>query len=317
MINIENEPLRNARNGTSVSMRIKAYFRKYPNSTVVECCRILGLDYRRYGGRARKIKHDLKHWTQSIAPVTDQYGRPLKPLVSVHRQEYRFEQPVPVGYVAILREKAQSCRVKEAWYRSSNRNRQLEYFDDYVSIRVYPKSGTCRILPRRSLAFDDLRVCVGDVFAKILPSQAILSDSFRCMMNSLQLARLHRAFYVGPIAPFRIACYRHSHGLDIRADASHPEHLEIHEDWPTWLSPLLESQRNQNQVITENTKIVGNFASEIQNHLHVMKGIGLAVDRLDEATRNLTETIGGKSGNENKKNRLSSATRHSGGDGSC
>jgi hypothetical protein len=281
-------------------MAIKEYFTKYPNSAPRECCRQLGLDYRRYNGRVRKIKHDLKIWRQPIAPVTNHEGRPLEPLVGVHRQEYHFAKPVPENFVLILEEKAQPYRVEKAWYRSPNRNRQLEYFDDCVSIRVYPKSRTCRILPRRNMLFDELRVKVEDGFAKVLSARDLISETFDHMINGLQVARRHRTFHVGPVTPFGIGFYRESHGLDILADRSHPEHLEVHESWPTWLSPLLECQQNQSLALENNTKVVGEFASQIQSHLHVMEGIGLAADRLNEATRNLTRAIDSWS---NKKKR--------------
>jgi hypothetical protein len=303
MTKIDGESLRNNSNSPDISMAIKEYFNKYPNSAPRECCRQLGLDYRRYNGRVRKIKHDLKIRRQSISPVThhNHDGRSLKPLVGIHRQEYRFAKPVPEDFVLILEERAQPCRVEKAWYRSPNRNRQLEYFNDYVSIRVYPKSGTCRILPHRTMPFDELRVKVEDVFAKVLSAKDLLSETFDHMINGLQVARRHRTFCIGPVTPFRIGFYRESHGLAILADRSHPEHLEVHESWPTWLSPLLEHQRNQDLALENNTKVVGEFSSQIRSHLHVMEGIGLAADRLDEATRNLVRAIDSWS---NKKERL-------------
>lgn len=77
--------LRNDCNDGDVSVSIKEYFSKYPRSTARECCRQIGLDYKKYGGRARKIKHDLKRFRQSIVSVTDQHGRLLKPLIGIHR----------------------------------------------------------------------------------------------------------------------------------------------------------------------------------------------------------------------------------------
>ena len=276
------ETLRNARNDPALSHKIKEYFYKYPNSTAKECCRALDLDYLKYGGRARKIKHDTIRWMQSTVAVTDSHGQLPKPLTSVHRLEFGFEQPVPAGFVAVLEEKACAGRVEGAWYRSPNRNRQLQYFDENISVRVYPKSGTCRILSRRPLGFEDLRVHVEDAFGKALPTRAYLGDSFKAMISGLQVARRHRTFQVGPLTPFKVDFYRNSLGLSILADASHPECLEVHENWPTWIPPLLEFQRSQTQAIESNTKVASEFASQISTHLHVMQGIGSAVDRLNE-----------------------------------
>jgi hypothetical protein len=151
------------------------------------------------------------------------------------------------------------------------------------------------------MSFDELRVIVEDGFAKVLSAKDLLSDTFDHMINGLQVARRHRTFCIGPVTPFRIGFYRESHGLDILADRSHPEHLEVHESWPTWLSAMLEHQRNQSLALGNNTRVVGEFASQIQSHLHVMEGIGLAADRLNEATRNLIRAIDRWS---NKKERL-------------
>lgn len=281
-------PLRNARNETSVSHNIKQYFTEHPHSTAKECCRSLILDYSRYGGRARKIKHDIIRWMQSTVPVTDPHGQLPKSLTSVHRLEFGFQEPVPASYVAVLEEKALAARVEGAWYRSPNRNRQLEYFDEHVSVRVYPKSGTCRIHPHQATTFDDVRVHVEDAFANVLPARAVLSDSFQEMMNGLQVARRHRTFHIGPVTPFKVDFYRPSLGLDILADGSHPEHLEVRENWPAWIPPLLELQRN-------NTTALSQFASQISSHLHVMQGIGQAADRLNEAVRHLAQIINYKS----------------------
>lgn len=288
---VPEQPLHNARNDPTGSSNIKEYFAKYPNSTASQCCRVLRLDYHKYGGRARKIKHDLACWRKSIAPVTPSDGRPLNALASVHRVEFGFKDRVPVAYVSALAQKAAAGRVEGVWYRSPNRNGQLEYFDSQVSVRVYPKSGTCRITPRESMRFGDVRVYVEDALAKGLPARALLSDAFSDMMNGLQLASRHRTFYVGQITPFKVGFYRQSLGLSILADGSHADHLEVHENWPTWIPPLLEFQRSQAQAIEANTKVLSDFASQIEKHLNAVRGIGKAADRLNEAVNNLTLTI--------------------------
>ncbi len=252
---------------------------------------MLGLDYGKYGSRARKIKHDMNSWRETIVTVTSQNGRPLKPLTSVHREEFRFREPVPVGFVALLEEKAVSERVGGAWYRSPNRNRQLEYFDDSVSIRVYPKRGTCRITPRRGLTGEQLRVGVEDAFCKALPARVFLDDAFKRMMMGLQSARRHRTFRIGPVTAFRNDFYKYSHGLRILADASHPEYLEVHEGTPVWIPCLFELQRILSSAIESNTRVVSDFALQIKSHLHVMKGIGKAIDLLNETIRKMNKTV--------------------------
>jgi len=289
----EDKPLGNGCNSSAESISIKQYFMKYPNSTAKECCKILRIDYQKLGGRARKIKHDLLMWKRSIVPVTIQNGQAPRPLTS-HRLEYRFLEPVPEAQVAILNEKVLGDRVEGIWYRSPNRNRQLEYFDKEISMRIYPKSGTCRIIPRRVISFEELRVKIEDVFAKVMPAKVLLSESFRKMVDSLQVKHRHRTFHTGPMPPFKNRFYRDSLGIDILSDGSHPEYLEVHEYWPSWIPTLLEFQRSQGLAIERNTKAVSDFASQIESHLDVMKGIGTAADRLNMAVRDLARIIHGE-----------------------
>jgi len=207
--------------------------------------------------------------------------------------EYRFREPVPAGFVVALGQKAQAGRIEGIWYRSSNRNKQLEYSDGQVSIRVH-QNGTCRILPRRRMAFDDFRACIEDAFLKGLPARAILSDSFRRMMSGLQVSRRHRSFHVGRITPFKVDFYHSSLGLDILADTSHPEYLEIHENWPSWIPVLIEFQRVQNSAIESNTRVLSEYTTQIKSHLHALSSIGTAVGRLSEATEALSQLIDSK-----------------------
>lgn len=287
MIALEGE---RSRNVGSVSTEIRGYFHRYPYSSAKACCKALGLEAKIYGGRARKVKHDQLRFNKSVVSVTN-YGRPLRSLTGVHRQEFGFKEPVPLGFVAVLEEKAYDYRVGGKWYRSPNRNRQLQYFDDRVSIRVYPKSGTCRILPLHRMTYEELRVHVEDVFAAVLPLRATLSDSFGSMIRGLQIARQHRTFRVGPVTPFNVGYYEPSLGLRILADGSHPEYLEVHEGWPSWIPRLFEAQRDQSSAIEGHTKVISDFTTQIQSHLHAMKGIGRAADRLNETVTILTELL--------------------------
>jgi len=230
-------------------------------------------------------------WKRSIVTVTSGHERPLNPLTSIHRLELRFKERVPASFVVLLEEKARQRRISGEWYRSLNRNRQLEYFDENVSVRVYPKSGTCRILPRRHMTFEDVRVHVEDVFAKALPTKALLSESFRRMRDGLQVVSRHRSFPVGPITPFKVNFYKPSLGLDILADGSHPEHLEVRETWPTWIPGLFELQRKNSMAVSE-------FAAQIATHLNVMRGIELAANRLNETIRRFQQLVGGESERE-------------------
>jgi len=285
--------LRNNCNDHEISLNIKEYFRNFPNSTGKECCRVLGISYEKYGGRARKIKYDFIKWRKMICAssgVSNGKGRLLNRLNPIHRLEYSFKEPVPEDIVDVINERALPNKAPDIWYRSPNRNKQLTYFDSDIHVRIYPKSRNSRIFPRKAMSYEGLMVRVKDSFFHVLPSNVLFSDSFNDIINSLQVKSRHRVFPVGAITPFRNSYYRYSLGLEILADKSHPNYLEIHESWPTWIIPLLDSQRSQNSIIEDNTKAISEFASQIKSHLHVMEGIGKAVDRLNDATHNLAGT---------------------------
>jgi len=141
------------------------------------------------------------------------------------------------------------------------------------------------------MTFEELRVHVDDAFGQALPARSMLSEAFTRMMTGLQVSERHRIFRVGPLSPFKVGYYRDSLGLDILADGSHPEYLEVRERWPSWIAPLLEAQREHNRVIDSSSKVVSDFTTQIKSHLHVMEGLGSATDRLNEAVGRLNETI--------------------------
>jgi hypothetical protein len=149
------------------------------------------------------------------------------------------------------------------------------------------------------VGFGELRVRVSDAFARVLPVKAFTSDVFGDMLKGLQVASQHRTFRVGAVTPFKVDFYRDSLGLNIQADGSHPEHLEVHENWPSWIAPFLEFQRGQTEAIESNTKVLSDFATQIKSHLDAIRGIANAADRLNEAINNLTLTIHREPNNQN------------------
>jgi hypothetical protein len=253
--------LYNTSNDNKVSLKIGDYLSKYPNTSPKECCRILNISHKVYGNRVRQIKHRIKKRKESIVPVT-QDGRVVKAHKTVHHTEYNFKEPMPESYILVIEEKAKKVRIKGEWYHSPNRNKQLYYFDDDVSIRIYPKSGTCRINARRDMPFEELRVKIENIFAEILPARSTLSSCFKDMINGLQVSQRHRIFPVGPLTPFKNRFYRDSLGFDILSDKSHPEHLEVHEHWPTWIPTLFEGIRELKKSVDANTQALHDLRNE-------------------------------------------------------
>jgi hypothetical protein len=146
------------------------------------------------------------------------------------------------------------------------------------------------------MTYPDLRAFIEDAFAKALPSRALLSDSFGCMISGLQVAQRHRTFRIGPVTPFKVNFYKDTLGLGILADGSHPEHLETHENWPPWIPPLFEFQRSQASALEKNTKVLSEFTSQITRHLEVMAGIASAAGSLKGTASGLKEAVGSLTG---------------------
>lgn len=86
-----------------------------------------------------------------------------------------------------------------------------------------------------------------------------------------------RTFLIGRVDPFKIDFYRKSLGIVLKADGSHPEHIEVDETYPAWIRPLLEA----------NIEI----AKNLKSHVAVMKGIENAVDKLAKILERLEEKI--------------------------
>jgi len=227
-------------------------------------------------------KCNLKRWTR-----TKIYGQLPKPLLAAHRVEWELEKPLDMITLSILSVEAGKCRPKlsdprpvDRWYVIPNRNNMREFHNEFVTVRVFPKSGTVRILAGQEMDFETLRRHVKIAFLK----GGLDSDTAEMKSRLLVPAEKHRTFKVGPVTPFKIDYYKDPLGLTIKADGSHPEHIETVEGWPSWVKPLIESQGRQTEAITALTE-------QIELHLEVMKGINEAVKDLRVSTDLLRESL--------------------------
>jgi hypothetical protein len=253
----------------------------FPESRPIEVARILAKRlypsnsremfpavYEKYQNMIRVRKSNLKRWR------TDKvYGRPLKALVESHRREWCFERPLAVGFILRVKGVASRCTpgvVDEkpvgVWYVVPNRNRQLEYHDELVSVRVMPQSGTVRILLGKEFAagfsYEDLEKCVSGAF---MLGGLTYKESAE-LVQGLQVSSRHRVFHIGAVTPFKIPFYKESLGLTISADGSHPDHLETTEEYPSWVRPLLTA-------IAKQTQVVSALTDQIHRHLGILADI--------------------------------------------
>lgn len=226
-------------------------------------------------------------------------GRLPTSLVSSHRVEWTVEKPVGMPALLKLNREAEKCKPKKrdpkpvgVWYVIPNRNRMREYTDLDITVQVFPISGTVRILPGHEMAWPELK---GYVERAFLMGGL---DVEECERLSEQLIpnRRHKTFEVGPVSPFKIDHYAKSLGITISADGSHPKHIETHEDWPSWIKPMLnafakqtEAADKQASAALQQTEVNKELAKQIGLHLSVMRGIEKNVGKLDVSTTNLVK----------------------------
>jgi len=219
--------------------------------------------------------------------TTKIYGRLPKPLLAAHRVEWSLEKPLDmptllvIGAVAGKRKpRLDQARPVGEWYVVPNRNNMREFHNEFVTVRVFPKSGTVRVLAGQDMSFEVLRRHVTIAFLKA----GLSLEQAELKSRLLVPAERHRTFRVGPVTPFKIDFYKDALGLTLKADGSHPEHIEAVEGWPSWIRPQLHAVHEQTDAIKELTE-------QIRLHLEVMKGIGGAVKDLKESTVLLRKTL--------------------------
>jgi len=211
--NVPNVPLR-------VTERIRKFLWQFPNSSPKEVCRVLNLDYRKYRNMVTVEKSHLKRWRG-----TKVLGRLLKPLVSAHRVEWSFEKPMDMVTLCVLSGKAGKRRPRlsdprpvDEWYVVPNRNGMREFHNEFVTVRVFPKSGTIRALAATDMDFEIFRRHVKIAFLK----GGLSDEQAEAKSRQLMPSEKHRTFKIGPVTPFKIDFYKDPLGLTIKADGSHP-----------------------------------------------------------------------------------------------
>jgi len=242
--------------------------------------------YEQYKNMISVRKSLKKKWDQ-----TKVEGRLPKPLVSAHRVEWEIEGGLAMPFLLVVREAAGACRPRledprpvGTWYVIPNRNRQLEFHNEHVTVRVFPKSGTCRILTSHDMDWKEFTDNVWDAFL----GAGLTSKDCDEIVLRLGVTSRHRTFKLpGPVTPFHIDFYKDSLGIPIIADGTHPEHIEVPETWPVWIKPLLLSIARQTASTERQTEAVTLLAEQIRLHLSVMKGIDSSAKDSAAASRDL------------------------------
>ncbi len=287
------EPLRKNLTGKDpvrkrgVTQRIKDYFWNHPKSNAKACCRFLKIDWNKY----KQMCYNWKSKTNAILAGKVQ-GRVHK--VPSHRLEWRTEKPLGVGYVQSLMVEAlrrtpgrDDPKPVDEWYVIPNRNRQLQFTNDFVSIRVFIRSGTCRILPRAPMDFESLKIHVQNAFFKAGLDLRKCED----VSEKLEPHHRHRMFRIGPVTPFTVDFYKDSLGLTLKADGSHPLHIEGIEGWPSWIKPLIRTNVDLATTVGEFGTVVADFKVSLREHLQLVRTLNQEAEQRNVATLKLINAL--------------------------
>lgn len=234
-------------------------------------------------------KSHLKKWM-----ATKVLGRLPKPLLSAHHEEWGLEKPLDMIALSILAQEASKRKpsVRDPrpigeWYVIPNRNNMREFHNEFVTVRIFPRTGTFRAIAGQEMDFATFQRHVKIAFLK----GGLSSDVAELKVRLLIPTEKQRTFRVGPVTPFKIDFYKDSLGITLGADGSHPDHIEVREQWPSWIKPQLHAQAKQTEVITALTE-------QMKLHLSVMKGIDTSArlqaetaKRQIEATDKLTKAV--------------------------
>jgi hypothetical protein len=219
------------------------------------------LDYKQFGGWARKVKFDWNKRLRAIEgpPSVTEQGRPLRVLPSSHHVE--FSGPVPAELIELLRLVEDDRGGFNKWYRSPNRNRQWCFRGSDVVVYVFPKSETCRLRMVRPMQWCAFRDAIEQAFSRLFPAEASnrLYNLLFHFANDLieDVSAQHRIFPVGYVSPFQIPYYRDSHGLTITADGSDPGYIEVLEKAPPWIRPFVRELVRRDAAVEKSLGKIG------------------------------------------------------------
>ena len=253
-----------------ITSRIREALLLHPESSTKAICVYLKIDYNKYKGFIWKERSNLKSVLSSKV-----LGRPLEP--QFHRVEFSF---IIDGWI-FARVQAEADRHGKGsgvWYRSKNRNRALVYHDRFCTLTVFPKSLSCRCLMGFPMPLDHFRVHVQNALFK---SGLDIVDCER-LSGEMEIASQSRTFLVGDVAPFKIDFYRNSLGLTLKADGSHPKHIEVDENAPSWIPYLIDNLIEYTTQINKHLDVLDKQSDALDGIKRINKSINRSINRLNE-----------------------------------
>lgn len=267
-----------------ITKEIRKILSKYPHASPMEIARFLyekiGKNlfpdersfYLYYRGLINTEKWAWNKWLK-----TEEKGRLLKSLkistkarlLDSHRIEWTFETPLSQVYIEKISMEASKIRPGSkdkkpigSWYVIPNRNRMREFHNEHLTVRIFPISGTARILPAYVMPFEHLRIYLEN--ALFLGGLSI-EESEKLSWEIIPSSR-SKTFHVGRVDPFKIDYYEKSLGMVIKADGSHPRHIEVDEKFPAWTKILIQSNIDLSNTQKE-------LSENMRSHIEVLKSI--------------------------------------------
>lgn len=205
--------------------------------------------------------------------------------MSVHRSRFRLLGGVPAGVVldALLDAARSGCNREGVWFASSNQNRQVNYRNAEIAVRVLPTTRTLEVLCRRpgmtgvELRDSFRRVLVSTLVGRLPPDQYDPLHLAAGLSRKLVPVERHRRFTFPPSPYYQLDYYRDTLGLRIQHDLSEKANeQEVIEMIPRWIPGLLECVEQMAEVQRETTQAL----QENTSMLREVKGLLLKQDKL-------------------------------------
>jgi len=285
-----------------VTKQIRLFFFKFPHSNAKKCCHYLKIPYKKYCRLCWKIKSETKQLLEGKVE-----GRVLVPLT--HRDESWLLERLPRDVVEKIIFEAGKRRPGKLdpkpfddWYVTPNRNRMMLLRNNLVTIRVWPKSGGFRVLAAKRVPYEWVKVAVQNALFKADVDLELCEK----LSETIEPKSRTRIFKVGPVTPFQINHYKDPLGIIIKADASHPEFIEVPEEWPSWIIPFLtrmdrvssdvgevrKGQTDLNEVLPNRLeKIASSFEESMKEHLGIIEKFKHESEARSEVLKTCTENI--------------------------
>ncbi len=262
----------NANVTRGVMDRFYSYFLRYPESRPSDACIAIHLNPSGYAATARVAKCRIrKQWAGANVRAD-----PLVSLTSTHRLRLRLLGGVPGPLLDAFLDAARSgWNTQDTWFPSSNQNRQINFRNQAIAIRILPSTRFLEVLCRKPgmtglEVREHFRRVVVSTLQGRLPANHDLLHVANDLAHKLVPVERHRRFTFPASPYYKLEFYRYTLGLVIQHDLSErTNEQEVIETVPLWIPDLLQCIKQMASVQRENTEAV----QENTQTLHEIKDL--------------------------------------------